>query len=97
MSTKPIYKLAKSLLSRIRESEKDIKEFHSMKNLVWKNVCDTSFSGNIKKIGTRDSESTALISTRKQYSFQVHLPQISPSQELQSFQELKEQRRRATS
>lgn len=44
-------------MSRIRESEKDIQEFHSMKNLVWKNVCDTSFSGSIKKTGTRDLES----------------------------------------
>lgn len=45
-------------MSRIRESEKNIKEFHSMKNLVWKNVRDTSFSGSIKKTGTRDLEST---------------------------------------
>lgn len=46
-------------MSRIRESEKDIKEFHSMKNLVWKNVCDISFSGSIKKTGIRDLESIA--------------------------------------
>lgn len=46
-------------MSRIRESEKDIKEFHSVKNLIWKNVCDTSFSGSIKKTRTRDLESIA--------------------------------------
>lgn len=30
-----------------------------MKNLVWKDVCDTSFSRSTKKIGTRDLESIA--------------------------------------
>lgn len=73
-------------MSRIRESEKDIKEFHSMKNLVWKNVCDTSFSGSIKKTGTRDLESIATHFYTEAIQLSGTSATNKPFTELQSFQ-----------